>query len=54
MLFWVYSMGRLANAKAIHIRNSHEPTPDQKLQKSMPFQHTERQAGKTKCRVQRL
>jgi len=35
-------MGRLATAKAIHICNSHEPTLDQKLQKSMSCQRTER------------
>ena len=33
-------MGRLATAKAIHICNSHEPTLDQKLQKSMSCQRT--------------
>jgi len=31
----------LANPKAIHICNSHEPTLDQKLQKSMSYQRTE-------------
>jgi hypothetical protein len=36
-------MGRLATAKAIHICNSHEPTLDQKLQKSMSVQRAERQ-----------
>jgi len=30
-----------ANPKAIHICNSHEPTLDQKLQKSMSCQRTE-------------
>jgi len=31
-----------ANPKAIHICNSHEPTLDQKLQKSMSCQRTGR------------
>ncbi len=35
-------MENKANPKAIHICNSHEPTLDQKLQKSMSCQHTER------------
>jgi len=33
-------MKRKANPKAIHICNSHEPTLDQKLQKSMSCQRT--------------
>ncbi len=32
-----------AHAKAIHICNSHEPTLDQKSQKSMSFQRKESQ-----------
>jgi hypothetical protein len=34
-------MKRIANPKAMHICNSHEPTLDQKLQKSMSCQRTE-------------
>jgi hypothetical protein len=35
-------MKNKANPKAIHICNSHEPTLDQKLQKSMSRQRTGR------------
>jgi hypothetical protein len=38
----------IANAKAIHICNSHEPTLDQKLQKSMSCQRTEIQTERRK------
>ena len=35
-------MKRIAYPKAIHICNSHEPTLDQKLQKSMSCQRTKK------------
>jgi len=38
----------IANAKAIHICNSHEPTLDQKLQKSMSCQRTVRNEKSSK------
>ena len=37
-----------ATAEDIHICNSHEPTLDQKLQKSMSCQRTERQNERIK------
>jgi len=38
--------------KAIHICNSHEPTLNQKLQKSMSFQHTNIEFGTKKYWLQ--
>ncbi len=37
-----------SNSKAIHICNSHEPTHDQKLQKSMSCHRIERQTERRK------